>query len=151
MSAFFLQIHTKRRNRLTAERLNSLVYIQFNNKMLSKKEKITRNKNYEVLLSVDSSEAQGFFYEGGDKNALVHFRDEDEEEEQMPGTGIPWSVLGDAMGVEEELQPRRSARVAREVDEEDWESEQEDDDNVDDDIDYEDDDCEITKSNDFVQ
>jgi hypothetical protein len=60
MSAFFLQIHTKRRNRLTAERLNSLVYIQFNNKMLSKKEKITRNKNYEVLLSVDSQKLKDF-------------------------------------------------------------------------------------------
>jgi hypothetical protein len=32
-----------------------------------------------VLLSVDFSEAQGFFYEGEDKDALVHFRDEDEE------------------------------------------------------------------------
>lgn len=89
--------------------------------MLSKKERISRNKNYEVLLSSDCSEAQGFFFEGGDEQALVQIRDEDEGE--MQGTGIPWSVLGDAMGVEDELQPRRSARVAREVDEEDWESE----------------------------
>jgi hypothetical protein len=46
----------------------------------------------------------------------------------MQETGIPWSVLGDAMGVEDELQPPRSSRVAREVDEEDWESKKEDED-----------------------
>lgn len=120
MSIFILQTHTKRRNRLTTERLNNLVFIQFNNRMLSKKERISRNKNYEVLLSSDCSEAQGFFFQGGDEQALVQIRDEDEGE--MQGTGIPWSVLGDAMGVEDELQPRRSARVAREVDKEDWES-----------------------------
>eukprot|EP00267_Zea_mays_P043147 XP_020395211.1 uncharacterized protein LOC109940233 [Zea mays] len=56
----FEQHHTKRRNRLTTERLNSLVFIQFNNKLLSKKEKIARKSNYEVLLSSDASEAQGF-------------------------------------------------------------------------------------------
>lgn len=147
MSKVFFQIHTKRRNRLTTERLNSLVYIQFNNKMLCKKEKVTRNKNYEVLLSADSSEAQGFFFEGGDKHALVQFRDGDEE--VMAGTDIPWSVIGDAMGVEDELQPRRSGRVAREVDEEEWESEQEVDD-MDEDIDYEEEDCAIANTNDYV-
>ncbi|PWZ57795.1 hypothetical protein Zm00014a_030395 [Zea mays] len=67
----FEQTHTKRRNRLTTERLNNLVFIQFNNRMLSKKERISRNKNYEVLLSSDCSEAQGFFFEGGDEQALV--------------------------------------------------------------------------------
>jgi hypothetical protein len=94
--------------------------------MLSKKERISRNKNYEVLLSSDCWEAQGFFFEGGDEQALVQIRDEDEGE--MQETGIPWSVLGDAMGVEDELQPPRSSRVAREVDEEDWESKKEDED-----------------------
>jgi len=104
---------------------------------MSKKEKIKRKSNYEVLLSSDASEAQGFFYEGGDDHALVVFRDEEDELEQMPETGIPWSVLGDAMGTNEQLQPRRSARVAREVDEEEWESESDDPD-YQDDIDYED-------------
>lgn len=116
-----MQIHTKRRNRLTAEHLNCLVYIQFNNRLMSKREKIKQKINYEVLLSSDSAEAQGFFYEGGDANALVIFRDEDEGE--VPGTEIPWSVDGEAMGVEEVLQPRRSTRLVREVDEEEWESE----------------------------
>jgi len=106
---------------------------------MSKKEKIKRKSNYEVLLSSDASEAQGFLYEGGDDHALVVFRDEEDELEQMPETGIPWSVLGDAMGTNEQLQPRRSARVAREVDEEEWESDPEDPDYQDDDIAYEDD------------
>ncbi|XP_066347588.1 uncharacterized protein [Miscanthus floridulus] len=78
-----VQHHTKRRNRLTTERLNSLVFIQFNNKLMSKKEKIKRKSNYEVLLSSDAFEAQGFFYEGGDDHALVVFRDEEDELEQM--------------------------------------------------------------------
>ena len=99
-------------------------------------------------MSSDCSEAQGFFFEEGDEQALVQIRDEDEGE--MQGTGIPWSVLGDAMGVEDELQPRRSARVAREVDEEDWESEKEDEDNVHEDIDYEEDNCEISNTSDYV-
>jgi hypothetical protein len=106
--------------------------------LLSKKEKIARKSNYEVLLSSDASEAQGFFFEGGDDHALAVFRDE-EDEGVMPGTGIPWSVLGEAMGTNEQLQPRRSARVARELYEEEWESETEDPNHLEDDIAYEDD------------
>jgi hypothetical protein len=90
---------------------------------MSKKEKIKRKSNYEVLLSSDASEAQGFFFEGGDAHALVVFRDEEDELEEMPETGIPWSVLGEAMG----------------TDEEEWESDPEDPDYQDDDIAYEDD------------
>jgi len=67
---------------------------------MSKKEKITRKSNYEALLSSDASEAQGFLFEGGDDHALVVFRDE-EDDGEMPGTGIPWSVLGEAMGTNE--------------------------------------------------
>ncbi|CAD6257460.1 unnamed protein product [Miscanthus lutarioriparius] len=145
----FEQHHTKRRNRLTTERLNSLVFIQFNNKLMSKKEKITRKSNYEVLLSSDASEAQGFFFEGGDDHALVVFRDE-EDEGEMPGTGIPWSVLGEAMGTNEQLQPRRSARVAREVHEEEWESEFEDPDYQDCDIAFDDDEDEEAILNSFT-
>ena len=105
---------------------------------MSKKEKITRKSNYEVLLSSDASEAQGFFFEGGDDHALVVFRDE-EDEGEMPGTGIPWGVLGEAMGTNEQLEPRRSARVAREVDEEEWGSESEDLGYEEDDVAYDDD------------
>ena len=105
---------------------------------MSKKEKITRKSNYEVLLSSDASEAQGFFFEGGDDNALVVFRDEGDEGE-IPGAGIPWSVHGEAMGTNEQLEPRRSARVAREVDEKEWESESEDPGYEEDDVAYDDD------------
>jgi hypothetical protein len=42
----------------------------------------------------------------------------------MEGTWIPWSVLGDAVVAEEQLELRRSARV-RELYEEEFESEEE--------------------------
>ena len=106
---------------------------------MSKKEKITRKSNYEVLLSSDASEAQGFLFEGGDDHALVAFRDEEDELEEMPETGILWSVIGEAMGTSEQLQPRMSARVAREVDEEEWESKYEDPGYEEDDVAYDDD------------
>ena len=105
----FLQIHTKKRNRLTTTHLNKLVYIQFNSKLLNKREKIKSKKISDVLLSNDTTEVQGFLQENGDECAVVVYRDE--EEEEMEGTGIPWSVLGDAVGAEEQLQLRRSARV----------------------------------------
>ncbi|KAJ1292051.1 hypothetical protein BS78_02G362500 [Paspalum vaginatum] len=122
-------IHTKRRNRLTTERLNMLVYVQFNARLLSKKEKISNKKSYEVLLSNDVAEAQGFFYEGGDEQSLVVFRDPDDEAE-VPGTGMTWRILGEAVGADEQLQPRRSERnQPRDLhEEEEFESEAEDND-----------------------
>jgi hypothetical protein len=50
---------------------------------MSKKEKIKRKSNYEVLLSSDAFEAQGFFFEGRDAHALVVFRDQEDELELM--------------------------------------------------------------------
>jgi len=85
-----------------------LVYIQFNSKLINKKEKIKSKKISDVLLSNDTTEAQGFLHENGDDCALVVYRD---EEDEMEGTGIPWSVIGDAVGAEEQLELRRSARV----------------------------------------
>ncbi|XP_002440161.2 uncharacterized protein LOC8061081 [Sorghum bicolor] len=117
-------IHTKKRNRLTTTRLNKLVYIQFNSKLLNKREKIKSKKIIDVLLSNDTTEAQGFLHENGDDSALVVYRDE-EEEEEMEGTGIPWSVLGDAVGAEEQLQLRRSARVRELYEGEEFESDKE--------------------------
>ena len=77
-------------------------------------------------------------FEGGDDHAVVVFR-EQEDVGEMSGTGIPWSVLGEAMGTNEQLEPSRSARVAREVDEEEWESESEDPGYEEDDVAYDDD------------
>jgi hypothetical protein len=77
-----------------------LVYIQFNSKLINKKEKIKSKKISDVLLSNDTTEAQGFLHGNGDDCALVVYRDE-EEEDEMKGTGIPWSVIRDAVGAEE--------------------------------------------------
>jgi len=76
--------------------------------LINKKEKIKSKKIRDVLLSNDTTEAQGFLHENGDDCALVVYRD---EEDEMERTGIPWSVIGDAMGAEEQLELRRSARV----------------------------------------
>jgi hypothetical protein len=121
---FNFQIHTKKRNRLTTSRLNKLVFIQFNSKMMSKREKIKAKKISDVLLSNETSEAQGFLFDDGDACVATVFVDEDEED-VMPGTGIPWSVIGDAVGAEEQLQLRRSARVRQLYQEEEFESEEE--------------------------
>jgi len=89
--------------------------------LINKKEKIKSKKISDVFLSYDTTEAQGFLHENGDGCALVVYRD---EEDEMEGTGIPWSVIGDAVGAEEQLELRRSARV-RELYEEEFESEEE--------------------------
>ena len=99
------------------------MYIQFNSKLLSKREKIKSNKITDVLLSSDTTEAQGFLQEGGDDCALVDFRDG--EEDEMEGTRIPWSVIGEAVRADEQLELRRSARVRELYAEEEFESEEE--------------------------
>ena len=118
-----LQIHTKKRNRLTTTRLNKLVFIQFNTKLINKKEKIKAKKINDVLLSSETTEAQGFLHEDGDECALVIYRDE--EDEEMEGTGVPWSVIGEAVGAEEQLELRRSARVRELYEGEEFDSEEE--------------------------
>ena len=57
----------------------------------------------------------------------------------MEGIGIPWSVIGEAVGAEEQLEPRRSARFqVRELYEgEEFEFEEEEFDEDEDDIDEE--------------
>ncbi|XP_008663987.1 uncharacterized protein [Zea mays] len=42
----FEGIHTKKRNRLTTTRLNKLVYIQFNNRLMNNREKIKVKENH---------------------------------------------------------------------------------------------------------
>jgi len=98
-----------------------LVYIQFNSKLINKKEKIKSKKISDVLLSNDTTEAQGFLHENGDDCALVVYRD---EEDEMEGTGIP-SVIGDALEAEEQLELRRSARVRQLYEGEEFDSEEE--------------------------
>ncbi|CAD6242804.1 unnamed protein product [Miscanthus lutarioriparius] len=66
--------------------------------------------------------AQGFLYEDGDNCAIVVYRDE--EDEEMEGTGIPWSVIGEVVGADQQLELRRSARV-RQLYEEEFDSKEE--------------------------
>jgi hypothetical protein len=108
---------------LPTERLNALVYIQFNLKMMNKRGMIKLKKIDDVLISSKTTEAQGFLFERGDDCAVFHHRDE--EDEEMPSTNIPWFVIGEAMGVDEQLQRRRSARIRDFFEHEEFESEEE--------------------------
>jgi hypothetical protein len=49
----------------------------------------------------------------------------DEEDEEMSGTNIPWSAIGEAMGVDEQLQQRQSVRMRDLFEEEEFNSEEE--------------------------
>jgi hypothetical protein len=77
--------------------------------MMIKREKIKSKKITDVLISIETTEAQGFLFEGGDDCAEFIHRDEDDE--VMPSTNSPYSVIEEAMGVDEQLQLRRSARM----------------------------------------
>ena len=123
------------------------MYIQFNSRLLSKKRKIKQRKNIDVLLTTDASEAQGFLFEGGDDHAFMVFPDGDEGAD-----GIPWSVVGDAMGTSEQLELRRSARV-RDLHDEEFDSDEEEveeTDSEEEDIEYGDDEDEVVTGRTYV-
>ncbi|GKG02913.1 reverse transcriptase domain-containing protein [Tanacetum coccineum] len=64
----FEGIHTKKRNRLEASKLNNLVYVQFNSN-LTVKAKRRKARDVEVQLSNDSNMAQEWIVEcDGDGN-----------------------------------------------------------------------------------
>ena len=50
---------------------------------------------------------------------------------KMPGTGIRWTVIGEAMGASEQLELRRSSRIRELYAEEEFDSEEEEFDNED--------------------
>ncbi|CAO2038512.1 unnamed protein product, partial [Urochloa humidicola] len=122
----FEDIHTKKRNKLTCERLNQLVFVQYNNRMNGKKNKAKKNQKMDPLLSTEANNAQGWLIEGGD------------EEDAEPVCGLTWKLIEEACGVEECGNLRRSARLAqmREVDDDDFHSEAEEQINEDE-IDFE--------------
>jgi len=68
---------------------------------------------------------------------MVRYIDEEDgDEDVMPSTGLPWSLIGEAMGASEQLQVPRSARVR---DLEEWECESDEDEIiVDEEVDFED-------------
>ncbi|CAN6552248.1 unnamed protein product [Malus baccata var. baccata] len=99
----FEGIHTKKRNRLDTTRLNNLVYVQFNARIMNKKKR-EKEKKVDVLLASEASMAQGWIVEGGD-------------EELEFGSGI-----GDTLEVGSSLEPRGSSKnvEVRELHEEDF-------------------------------
>ncbi|CAA0813251.1 hAT transposon superfamily protein [Striga hermonthica] len=114
-------IHTKRRNRLTTSRLNSLVFIQFNSKLMTKRQKIKSKKITDVLLCSELTEVQGFLFEGGDDCATGVYTDEDEEE--MPRTGMSGFNIEQGMGAGELHRQRRTRRIRELYEGEEFESE----------------------------
>jgi len=110
-----MQNHTKKRNKLTCERLNQLVFVQYNNRMNAKKMKAKKNQNMDPLLGTEATKAQGWLVEGGD------------EEDGESVSGLTWKLIEEACGVEECGKLRRSARLAqmRDVSEDEFESEEE--------------------------
>lgn len=76
------------------------------------KKKREKERNVDVLLARDASNAQGWIVDGGDDDEVDH------------GTGLTWEVVGEASGADEMLQPRRSSRLMRELHEDDFESEE---------------------------
>ncbi|XP_023756354.1 uncharacterized protein LOC111904876 [Lactuca sativa] len=58
-------IHTKKRNRLDASKMNNLFYVQFNGNLMEKNKK-RKEKNMEVLLANDSHTGQEWIVDCGD-------------------------------------------------------------------------------------
>ncbi|XP_024164516.1 uncharacterized protein LOC112171587 [Rosa chinensis] len=109
----FEGILTKKRNRLDTTRLNNLVYVQFNAKIINKKRRM-KEKNVDVLLAGEATMAQGWIVDGGDEDV------ESDLTSEVVGEGL-------GLGVESSLEPGRSCRLQeiRELHEEDFVSDEE--------------------------
>jgi hypothetical protein len=97
---------------------------------MSRRQQIKSKKITDVLLSNNVMQAQGFMFDGGDDCATVVYQDHDNDEE-MPGTGISWIVIGEAMGASEQLELCRSSRIRELYAEEEFDFEEEEFDNED--------------------
>ena len=104
----FEGIRTKKRNRLDTTRLNNLVYVQFNARIMNKKKR-EKEKKVDILLASEASMAQGWIVEGVD-------------EEIELGSGMD----GEQLEVDSSQEPRRSSRniEVRELHEEDFVSDE---------------------------
>ncbi|XP_024011318.1 uncharacterized protein LOC18018938 [Eutrema salsugineum] len=78
-------VHTKKQNRLDTKRLNNLVYVQFNMRLLEKRKK-HKEKKVDILLVDNALHAQGWIFE--------------EAEMKLEDT---WETIGDDDGVVREL------------------------------------------------
>ncbi|TVU33230.1 hypothetical protein EJB05_25020, partial [Eragrostis curvula] len=109
----------KKRNKLTCERLEQLVFVRFNALYGQKKDKAEKNKKVDPLLATEATCAHGWIAEGA----------EDEEISDVDSvTGLTWQLIAETCGVNEVTKLRRSARLnqPREI-EDDIYSEPEDD------------------------
>ncbi|XP_022041546.2 uncharacterized protein LOC110944139 [Helianthus annuus] len=131
--SMFEGVHTKKRNRLMASKMNDLVFVQFNSNLMEKNKK-RRLRNRESLKADDDSEA---------KEWIVDVDDEEEEEEVEPGQTS--KAVDDDTGVNEISGNRKSARISakksgsRQLYDEDFISDEE----VDEEVEYESDGVEI--------
>ncbi|XP_050160414.1 uncharacterized protein LOC126633937 [Malus sylvestris] len=100
----FKGMHTKKMNRLDTTRLNNLVYIQFNARIMNKKKR-EKEKKVDILLASEASMVQGWIIEGGY-----------EELELGSGIGETSEEVGSS------LEPRRSSKnvEVRKLHEEDF-------------------------------
>ncbi|CAD6255282.1 unnamed protein product [Miscanthus lutarioriparius] len=127
-------VHTKKRNRLTCERVEQLVYVRFNNLHSKKKAKAKKNNKVDPLVAANATCAQGWMVDGGD----------DDNSDVDAVTGLTWQQIVDTCGTEEVTKLRRSARLAhpRQI-EEDVQSEPEELPNEEEEIEFESDQEEV--------
>ncbi|TVU06739.1 hypothetical protein EJB05_49967, partial [Eragrostis curvula] len=135
----FEGIHTKKRNRLDVNRLENLVYVQFNARLMEKQEKNKeKNNQIDVLVANDAIHVQDWLIEeayGPEYPVNVDNDDIIDVE-----TGLAWSMEDE---VTEPNRPRRT-RTVRELYEDDFKSDSEGDVDVnDEEIEYEDDENEV--------
>jgi hypothetical protein len=107
MLKFYFQIHTKKRNRLSHEKLNDLVYVKFNSQLNEKFEK--RRGDHDPLDACTMEDGQVVEWINPPKASNVHCSDSDEDDEVFPGEKTTWRQVEIAMGVDPT--PRSSARV----------------------------------------
>lgn len=89
------------------KRLNDLVFVQFNRKMIQRREGKTKTgRSKDVLVGSDESRALHW------KSDRVRERENEEEEELFPGSGLTWVTISEASGANESGL-RRSKRTLR--------------------------------------
>ncbi|CAH1446146.1 unnamed protein product [Lactuca virosa] len=107
----FEAVHTKKRNRLETNRLNNLVYVQFNANLMEKNKK-KKDRTLEVLLANDSHAAQELMIDG----------DDDDGDEVDPESVM--EEIDEARGTNNN-QVRRKSSTPRELFDEDFKSDNE--------------------------
>ncbi|CAD6243862.1 unnamed protein product [Miscanthus lutarioriparius] len=96
-------VHTRKRNRLTCERVEQLIYVRFNNLHSKKKAKAKKNNKVDPLVAANATCAQWWMVDGGDDN----------NSDVDAVTGLTWQQIVDTCGPEEVTKQRRSARLAQ--------------------------------------